>query len=464
MRQRVILLLLLLLGATTFIFAKEYHFAGKVIDEQTSKPIPFVTILVKNTVYGTQANEQGEFQLHLPHGYEKDTLTVRMLSYTPQLFAVANFADHPVISLAPKEELLNEVVVYATNPEDVLQKAAENWEQNHKIETSQVQRSFYRELFFESGQCFRVGEGLVDDYELHHTKDSVTTSNKILLARGIQDSLKLRWINDVFRLRHDTISLDFLMSAGISGVDLVNFLNTDTTAQKKENVENTKARKKKKGRGVAVNIKFDKELKYGGLVKHNNRMTHRIIVALTADEEPIFKGQILIDSATYAYAGIQLSNQRVDLYKKFMPWYAKLAIRILGYKLKVKDINYSCMYHVLPNEKWTKSYAYMRYGGSITKRRQTLDGYVQNEFFYEIPKSVNPADSISVDKNFKETIVTSFDDSFWTDYKVPLTPTKVKQYVVDIDTNNKSFEGSIGFNKRESRKRRRIARRLNRNR
>lgn len=460
MNIRKLLLSVGIVFIATFLSAKEYHLSGKIIDANNKTPIPYATLLLKNSIYGTQTNEKGVFTLNLPHGYENDTLSIKVLSYEEKLLAISDMKKNTTIALTPIEEILDEVIVYATSAKEILKKAAKNWEKNHDIETSQVQRCFSRELMFEKGVCFKVGEGIVDRFTLIDTEDSISQVSKLIKARGIQDSAILWRINDVLRLKNDTISMNDLFSGGLAGADLVPIIIylsvKDSKINEKNKPKQEKKSKRKKKKEVELNIPVSLSSKYGGIIKHNNRATYRVNISIQENKQDLFKGQLLIDSATYAYTGIQLSNQKVDLYKKIVPWYAKLAIRIMGYKPEVKHFNFSCLYRIAPNKKWVKSYDYMRYGGKITKKRQTIDGYVESEFIYELP-----IDTIFKDKDslknksftFKETRVSSFDDDkFWKPYNVPYTPQRVKDYVHAIHKANMVFEGSIGYNKKESKR------------
>lgn len=182
-------------------------------------------------------------------------------------------------------------------------------------------------------------------------------------------------------------------------------------------------------------------------------------------KKTILKGKLLIDSATYAFAEVQMANQNIDLFKEFVPWYLRGALRLFGYKPIMNRLSIASSYAMGKDKKWYKSYDYIRFGGSITKHKQTIDGYAEMEYFYSPPKPFTKKITkfSTENKNFKETYVTSFlDTTFWKPRKGIITPPKVEGYVKKIHESNLNFEGSIGYNKKESRKRRREARRKKR--
>lgn len=450
-----ILWLILMLSAT----AQERELRGKIIDIGTKEPIPYATLLIKNTIYGVQADDRGDYLLKLPVGYEKDSISISSLSYKEKILAISEMRSGQSIGLELDGKLLSEVVIYPVNPYDILRKAAENRDKNHKVEQSQVQQVFSRELFFDKGECFRVGESIIDVYNLKLPNDSMLkNAKKMLMARSVQDSAKLWTFNDMLRMKHDTVSVDASFMKGISGFDMTSIFDNSK--------EEKNAPKKKKEKGISIGTKGLKHsLKYNGTVKLEGRTTHRILAELSNGQRVIMKGQLLVDSVTYAFAAIRLANQNVDLYKEFVPWYAKAVVRIMGYKPVFNRLSLSSSYRMGKNGKWYKVYDFIRYGGKVTKRRRTVDGYVQTEYFYKLPKPYTvPADGFSTkDDDFKEISVTSFADAnFWEPLKGIATPSKVQEYAKIISEKNQQFEGSIGYNKKESRKKRREERRRKR--
>jgi outer membrane receptor protein involved in Fe transport len=81
---RPVLLLCLLLGATSWLFAGTTgKIAGKVFDQETNEPLPGVNITVEGTNMGDATDLEGDYQvINLPPG--KYTLVVSMMGYAKQ--------------------------------------------------------------------------------------------------------------------------------------------------------------------------------------------------------------------------------------------------------------------------------------------------------------------------------------------------------------------------------------------
>lgn len=466
MTKRIFSLLLLLISIT-LATAQKRRLNGQIVEKESKQGIPYATLIIKNTAYGVQADEEGKYLLELPAGYEQDSVVVSSLSYEERVFAVTDMTKNQRIELAMNVSLLGEVVVYPIDPLEIIKKAVKNRNENHDIEKSTVQQSFNRELFFEKGACFRVGENMVDIYTRKLTEDDkknlaenmkITTVKKVLKARGIQDSTKLWILNDTFKMKHDTISIDEALSKEFAGFDITGLFDNSESEEKKDN-------KKSKKKEINLGGKVSSDFKYNGTVTYKGRTTHRILVELLHEKKVFMKGQLLIDSATYAFSDVSVANQNMDLFKEFVPWYVKGALRLLGYKPVFNRLSLRSSYAIGDDDKWYKTYDYFRWGGSIRKRGRTLDGYVETECFYGKPKPFEGDFSILAKeakkaKDFKEEDVASFDDNtFWQPREGYPTPDKVKKYVDEIHRNNQNFKGSIGYNKKESRKKRREERR-----
>jgi hypothetical protein len=84
---------------------------GRVIDEQTSEPLPFVSVFVNNTTLGTVTNDKGEFTLNISTG--KFEIVVSYVGYEPIIFQVdsTQLRNTFLFKMAPKEFVLNEIEV-----------------------------------------------------------------------------------------------------------------------------------------------------------------------------------------------------------------------------------------------------------------------------------------------------------------------------------------------------------------
>ncbi|MEO1096868.1 MAG: carboxypeptidase-like regulatory domain-containing protein, partial [Bacteroidota bacterium] len=96
-------------------------FSGKIIDKETSEPIPFAHIFTKDTRYGTTSNLYGVFDISLP-GFINQ-LEVTCLGYKPITISILNQTDPIVVQLEEDIIELNEVVVRPRSAESLMKEA-----------------------------------------------------------------------------------------------------------------------------------------------------------------------------------------------------------------------------------------------------------------------------------------------------------------------------------------------------
>jgi len=92
--------------------------SGTIRDKANNNVLPGVTVALKNTNFGMQTNENGEFILkNIPSG--NYTLIVRLLSYTPIEQNIALYQDLDyTIGLQPTSYNYKGVEIVAIKPTD----------------------------------------------------------------------------------------------------------------------------------------------------------------------------------------------------------------------------------------------------------------------------------------------------------------------------------------------------------
>lgn len=114
LRLKILLLLLLLVSTAS----AQKVLQGRVIDEQTNKPVEFASVYLNNTTNGTHTNDKGEFRLAVGAGtYE---VVVSFMGYEPVIFEAKGneLAPSYLVKLTPKAYNLGEVEVTATRDKE----------------------------------------------------------------------------------------------------------------------------------------------------------------------------------------------------------------------------------------------------------------------------------------------------------------------------------------------------------
>ncbi|MFM7016774.1 MAG: SusC/RagA family TonB-linked outer membrane protein, partial [Bacteroidota bacterium] len=108
--QVVIITILAFLFFSSQVKAQSLKVAGVILSMEDKQPLPFAVINVKGTSISTAANEDGKFELTVPHA--NDTLIVVMVSMIRE-FVPVNGKSNLVIYLKKDKVELKEVVVTA---------------------------------------------------------------------------------------------------------------------------------------------------------------------------------------------------------------------------------------------------------------------------------------------------------------------------------------------------------------
>lgn len=140
---------------------------GRVIDAQTKARLPFASVSIANTKFGTTANGEGVFSINAPKSSEPVTLLVSYLGYKTKSVAAPTIGSKETITvfLEPIDKTLKEVIVMPDSSLRVLLKRAyAKIEQNYPTHPIGYQL-FYREsLKTPDNRYVFAGEALLNGY------------------------------------------------------------------------------------------------------------------------------------------------------------------------------------------------------------------------------------------------------------------------------------------------------------
>jgi hypothetical protein len=142
-------IIFLLFTAIHFTLAQESYFtiSGKIIDSETSKPVPFANVGIAGKTIGTVSNEEGAFVFKVPAIYQNDSLKVSFIGYQTFTKPIAALKGQPInISLKPATVALDEVLVQARRKSalDILKEALAAVPANYDTSATQMM-AFYQE-------------------------------------------------------------------------------------------------------------------------------------------------------------------------------------------------------------------------------------------------------------------------------------------------------------------------------
>jgi hypothetical protein len=184
---------------------------GKVIDSETRKPLPFVSIGIVGTSQGTSSNLNGEFSLAI-----KGTVTLKITSIGYESRTISTNVDYLLIELKPVATKLNEIFVYgkSVNPRRVVRKAFANIKNNYD-DKGFLQNFFYRHYCKDNSDYGRLIEASVNVWK-HNGYQSTRK------AAGNREEIRINQLRrsldkTAFSQGHEPISIHNILQADIVG-------------------------------------------------------------------------------------------------------------------------------------------------------------------------------------------------------------------------------------------------------
>jgi hypothetical protein len=170
------------------IVAQEFtSISGKILDVDTSAPLPFASVILKHTSSGTIANAEGMFTINVSNVHAHDTLHISMMGYDAWQLPILMIANRQDLTVKLKEAsvFLPEVVIVDSVSTKVILKRAYNHLRDNYAATPFQQEGFYREIQKADGQNVSLIESVTlthSDGFKRHTADKI----KLLqLKKGI---------------------------------------------------------------------------------------------------------------------------------------------------------------------------------------------------------------------------------------------------------------------------------------
>lgn len=170
---RILLLVLSLLSgvighAQSTSKQKKESRSSVLVDSLTNAPIPYASILIKNTQQGVISNEEGAFSLNLPENIKPtDSILVSSMGYASRAYLISEITD--TLRIASKEIQLQGVIVSNKNltAAEIVTQVQANLSKNHSQQLSS------KRLFYRASETQYMNKMAVD-----FKKSSIGTLNK----------------------------------------------------------------------------------------------------------------------------------------------------------------------------------------------------------------------------------------------------------------------------------------------
>ena len=176
---------------------KEVFISGKIIDGENAEPLSFATIGILHSGKGTITNNNGIFILRLPAEFIDDTVTVSYVGYLNRILPVKSLYDNDqVIKMERSFISIPEIIIRAQDPLVIINKALSRIPENYG-NTPALLTGFYREGIFRRKEAQIYSEAVLQEYKCPYTATLLKDQVKVLRSRkienlGVKDTLAIR--------------------------------------------------------------------------------------------------------------------------------------------------------------------------------------------------------------------------------------------------------------------------------
>lgn len=378
---------------------------GRIIDKQTQKPLPFVSIGIIEQNIGTISNFDGFFILKLPHQLLNSVITISHLGYKSQSIPVQALLEKKVdIFLETEYISIQEVIIRNVDSREVIKKVFANRFYNYPREPIYI-TSFYREGVLRDSKYLNYSEAIVkifkspvargfesDQVKLLQSRKVINIDQKDTLIVKIKAGLRSSLTLDIVKNLPDFIDPDFIDNYNYSRVDIISVNSRNAYAidfEQKENVY-----------------------------------------------EPLFKGTLYIDMETFA-----LVSATFEMNPKYVKETVDMFVlkKSRKYNITPEKINYSVNYNY-SNGKYYLGHI----RGDLTINYKKRYRIFSNDFHVFLEMANCKIDTLNVQRFPREEVLKvnrvfldtkfNFDQTYWGDYNIITPEEKISQALSRINS------------------------------
>jgi len=406
-----------ILLATTFGCAQQL-ISGTITGEENGTPLAYASVILQAERQGVLSDEDGFFEIEV--GKKGDSLIVQYVGYDSKTIAIKNLQKNGVIRLTQSENVIEEVVVSPIKADSIMKLMRDRFEENH-IRPNSKQNGFTRSQFSNNGNLFQIAES---SYQVLYDQDDSGSKRVIkpLKSRMVIDSAAYSEMNEIFNFKKDTFVVDPLRFVGVS----------QTFDSERESSNESK--------------KWTEEFEYLGKVDVGDRVAYEIKEKAYRKKDHLLTGIHLIDVETYALLSTRYETLNEDELNKLVPFYAKIALGILGYKFKLNKVGGN-IYYRYNGEFFELDKGGFELHADVARSGDWITGSINQDFYLQAVKPSNetPKKRYNVDTE----IVSAFQPEYFAGLFHLTTTSKTHEKINVIQQKNADFSGEIYSQKHE---------------
>jgi hypothetical protein len=166
---------------------KVKYITGRIIDNESSDPLPFATIVLKNKGKGTVTNNNGNFGMKIPPNFVNDTLSISYLGYVGKEIPVKKALEKNLTILMKRDYIsIPEIIIKNQNPKEIILRALKAIPHNYG-NTPALMTGFYREGVLKKSELQTYSEAILQIYKSAYSGTLYNDQIKVLKSRKIEN-------------------------------------------------------------------------------------------------------------------------------------------------------------------------------------------------------------------------------------------------------------------------------------
>ena len=164
------------------------YITGKIVDDETSEPLPFATIVLMNKGKGTVSNNNGDFGMKISSDLYNDTLSVSYLGYLGREIPIKKaFGNNLTISMKREFISIPEIIIRNQNPQEIISRARKAIPHNLG-DTPALMTGFYREAILKKTELQTYSEAILQIYKSAYSGTLYGDQIKVYKSRKIENT------------------------------------------------------------------------------------------------------------------------------------------------------------------------------------------------------------------------------------------------------------------------------------
>jgi hypothetical protein len=365
---------------------KDKYITGLITDSETSSPLSFATIGLKNQGRGTVSNNNGEFGLNITADSYDDTLYVSYLGYIGREIPVKSFAGNNFNIIMQREFIsIPEIIIRTQIPQEIIKKSISSIPANYG-KSPALLTGFYREGVLKKTELQSYSEAILQIYKSSYSGTFLSDQIKVLKSRKIENTA----LSDTLAIR---LKAGLSTSLELDGIkNIFDFLDPQRDQEYVYRITDI--------------VSFDEDAAYAIDFEQREGI-----------DQPLFRGTFYVNTEDYAIlqADFELNPKYIDKIKNSF-----ISSATRGFNTWPVSVRYSVRYRKI-NDRYFLSHVRGDLLFASKQKRKLFNS--QFKVFFELAitdinlKNVSRferEDLAPVHSIFSRTI-TSYDAEFWED-------------------------------------------------